>query len=270
MDGVVWLVLSTGVVLVVVNLGVGGVALWSRRTGLRAAERLIASGALDVYHAAWLTGPGYARRGAWARTWVREADAAETALRSLVAAGLVRLDPDEGLVRSGGEGAVPPEHPLTLVAWRFACGAWSAGRPVTVKSLVDHPAFKAACAAHAERLHDCLPAYRTRRDDRAERVPSAAGVIATAWVTLNSWLLTAPLVFGRPGVGPDSTTEKVVGLLAAALGSAALAALLLMTLHIRAWQAWRDRWPRPLRVHCEELIRRESRDWMPLTRLPRG
>ncbi|MWA08245.1 hypothetical protein [Streptomyces sp. BA2] len=57
-------------------------------------ERLIASGELDVYHAARLTRCGY--RGA--RTSIR--------YRELVAA-------------EGRRAAMPPEHPLTLKARQF-------------------------------------------------------------------------------------------------------------------------------------------------------
>lgn len=84
MDAVAWLAWSTGGLLVVANLGVGGVALWCHRAGRRAAARLIASGELDAYRATWLAGTGYAR---WAAPY-RQRDAAEIALGELVAAGL--------------------------------------------------------------------------------------------------------------------------------------------------------------------------------------
>ncbi|MFF1737439.1 hypothetical protein [Streptomyces sp. NPDC058247] len=50
-------------------------------------------------------------------------------------------------------------------AWHFTRDAWSAGRPVTVKALADHPAFEKACEVHAERLAAYLPSRRTRHDN---------------------------------------------------------------------------------------------------------
>ncbi|MFF1918695.1 hypothetical protein ACFVYE_45805 [Streptomyces sp. NPDC058239] len=139
MDGVLWLVLSASGLLVILNLGIGALALQCHLGGLRATERLIASGELDVYHATWLIGPAYEQSVSWGR----EREAAETALRSLTAAGLVRLDQDARLVPSteaDQEGVQSPEHPLAMEAWQFAFGSWSAGHAVTVRTLAAHPA----------------------------------------------------------------------------------------------------------------------------------
>lgn len=84
-DGVAWLVLSTSGLLVLLNAGIGVLALWSHRSDLRVTERLIASGELDAYHATWLTRCGYSRT--WTSTWYREHLAAELALRALTAEG---------------------------------------------------------------------------------------------------------------------------------------------------------------------------------------
>ncbi|TXL91640.1 hypothetical protein [Streptomyces sp. IB2014 016-6] len=270
-DGVVWLVLSTSGLLVLLNAGIGGLALWSHHSGLRVTERLIASGELDAYHATWLTGVGYRRTQT--ATWYRERAAAELALRALPAAGPAHADERKGLVpppdTTAPGTAVPPEHPLTLAAWRFTRDSWSAGRPVTVKALADHPAFKAACAAHRERLAGHLPPRRTRLDDNAERAPWAAALIATGWITLNTCLLMASNAFGDPGAGPRGF-ERIVALLALAVGTAALAGFILVVLHLLLWRAWQDRWPRRLRTHCADLVRHESRDWAPLSRVPTG
>ncbi|MFF2185179.1 hypothetical protein [Streptomyces sp. NPDC058155] len=270
-DGVVWLVLSTSGLLVLLNAGIGVLALWSHRSGLRVTERLIASGELDVYHATWLTGVGYRRTQT--ATWYRERVAAELALRALPAAGPAHADEREGLVpppdATDPGAAVPPEHPLTLAAWRFTRDARSAGRPVTVKALAEHPAFKTACTAHRERLSGHLPLRRTRLDNNAERAPWAAALIATAWITLNTCLLMASNAFGAPDAGPRGF-ERVVALLALAAGTAALAGFILVVLHVLLWRAWQDRWPRKLRTHCADLLRRESHDWVPLTRIPGG
>ncbi|MFF8914771.1 hypothetical protein ACF08M_15985 [Streptomyces sp. NPDC015032] len=270
MDGVVWLALSTGGLLVMLNLGVGVLALWSHRDGLRATERLIASGELDVYHAAWLTGPGYERSVAWGREYA----AAETALRSLTAAGLVRLSEDDSRLVPAAEAdeksALPPEHPLTVEAWQFTFGSWSTGHAVTVRALATHPAFRAACAAHAERLSDYLPPHRTRHDDRARRAPPAAGLIAAGWVTLNAFLVLVRSVFGEAGTGTEWSPENVVGVIAATLATAALAVIVLVSSHVFVWQGWQDRWPRRLRAHCRNVIRRESHGWIPPSHLPRG
>ncbi|MEU0954366.1 hypothetical protein ABZ353_18775 [Streptomyces niveus] len=271
-DGVVWLVLSTSGLLVLLNAGIGVLALWSHRSGLRVTERLIASGELDVYHATWLTGIGY--RGTQTATWYRERVAAELALRALPAAGSAHADDERaGPVpppdATGPGAAVPPEHPLTLAAWRFTRDSRSAGRPVTVKALADHPAFKAACTAHRERLSGHLPLRRTRLDNNAGRAPRAAALVATAWITLNTTLLMASNAFGAPDAGPRGF-ERVVALLALAAGTAALAGFILVVLHVLLWRAWQDRWPRRLRTHCADLLRRESRDWVPLSDVPTG
>lgn len=270
-DGVVWLVLSTSGLLALLNAGIGGLALWSHRSGLRVTERLIASGELDVYHATWLTGSGYSRTGT--ATWYRERVAAELALRALPTAGLVHADERAGLVPPPGvthpEAAAPPEHPLTRAAWRFTHDSWAAGRPVTVKALAGHPAFKTACTAHRERLSGHLPLRRTRLDNNAARAPWAAALITTGWITLNTCLLMATNAFGDPDAGPEGF-ERAVALLALAAGTAALAGLVLVVLHVFLWRGWQDRWPRRLRTHCEELLRRESRDWVPLSRIPVG
>ncbi|MEU9619441.1 MULTISPECIES: hypothetical protein [unclassified Streptomyces] len=270
MDGVVWLVLSTGGLLVLLNLGIGVLALWSHRESLRATERLIASGELDVYHAAWLTGPGYERSAPWGR----ECEAAETSLRSLAGAGLVRLDEGDSrfvpVAEADEKGAPPPEHPLTLEAWQFTFGSWSTGHAVTVRALATHPAFQAACAAHAERLSGYLPPHRTSRDDRARRAPPAAGLIAAGWVTLNTFLVLVRSVFGEAGTGTGWDPERVVGVIAATLATAALAVIVLMSSHVFVWQGWQDRWPRRLRAHCRSVIERESRGRVPPSRLPRG
>ncbi|MFC8074839.1 hypothetical protein ACFUN8_04805 [Streptomyces sp. NPDC057307] len=270
-DGVVWLLLSTSGLLVLLNAGIGVLALWSHRSDLRVTERLIASGELDVYHATWLTGCGYSRT--WTSTWYRERVAAELALRALDAAGLVRADGQAGLVPPSDApdpaDAAPPDHPPTRAAWRFVRDSWSAGRPVTVRALADHPAFRTACAAHRERLSGHLPVRRTRRDNRAERAPWTAALIGAGWISLNTTVLMATDSFGDTGAGPAGF-ERVLALLALAAGAAALPALVLVVLHVFLWRAWRDRWPRRLRTHCEELIRRESRDWVPLSRIPVG
>ncbi|MFC8825408.1 hypothetical protein ACFT9I_08635 [Streptomyces sp. NPDC057137] len=280
-DGVVWLVLSTSGLLVLLNAGIGVLALWSHRSDLRVTERLIASGELDVYHATWLTGCGYSRT--WTSTWHRERVAAELALRALNAAGLVHTGGQAGLVPPpGGQAglvpppgaphpadAAPPDHPLTLAAWRFVRDSWSAGRPVTVRALADHPAFKTACTAHRERLSGRLPPRRTRRDNHAERAPWTVALIGAGWISLNTTVLMATDSFGDTSAGPEGF-ERAVALLALAVGAAALPALVLVVLHVFLWRAWQDRWPRRLRTHCEELIRRESRDWVPLSRIPVG
>ncbi|WP_405615224.1 hypothetical protein OG292_18955 [Streptomyces sp. NBC_01511] len=271
-NGVVWLVLSTSGLLVLLNAGIGVLALCGHRSDLRVTERLIASGELDVYHAAWLTRCGYSRT--WTSTWLRERVAAELALRALPAAGLAHADARDGLVpppdTTDPGTAAPPDHPLTLAAWRFTRDSWSAGRPVTVKALADHPAFKTACAAHRERLSDRLPLRRTRLDNRAERAPWAAALIATGWITLNTCLLLGTNAFGGAGTGRPAGFEKAVALLALAAGTASLTALVLVVLHVFLWRAWQDRWPRRLRTHCDDLLRRESRDWVPLSRIPAG
>ncbi|MEU6017024.1 hypothetical protein ABZ826_24120 [Streptomyces sp. NPDC047515] len=141
MNAVASLALGTSGLVVVLNLGIGALALWSHRDGVRATERLIASGELDVYHAAWLIGPGYRRSAPWGR----EREAAETALRSLIAAGLVRLDEDARLVPSATTdqaGERPPMHPLALDAGQFTFDSWSTGHPVTVRALTAHPLSK--------------------------------------------------------------------------------------------------------------------------------
>ncbi|MFG2629600.1 hypothetical protein [Streptomyces sp. NPDC048473] len=269
MDGVWWLVLSTSGLLVILNLGIGALALWSHRGGLRATELLIVSGELDVYHATWLIGPGYEQ----STSWGREREAAETALRSLTAAGLLRLDQDARLVPSteaDQEGVQSAEHPLVLEAWQFAFGSWSAGHAVTVWALAAHPAFRTACAAHAERLSGYLPSYRTRHDNRARRAPRAAGLIVAGWVTLSTCLLLAWSVFGERDTGPEQGPESVVGVMAATLATAVLSVIVLVALHFFIWQAWQDRWPRRLRAHCQGVVQQESRYWIPLSRIPRG
>lgn len=134
-----WLVLSTSGLLVLLNSGIGILALRNHRTGLRVTERLIASGDVDVYHAKWLTGYGY--RESWARE--RAGDAARLALQALPASGLAYAETEEGLVpapdATDQAGATPPQHPLTLAAWRFTRDTWAAGNPVTVKALTAHP-----------------------------------------------------------------------------------------------------------------------------------
>ncbi|WP_329122123.1 hypothetical protein [Streptomyces sp. NBC_01465] len=270
MTGVVWLAVSTGGLLVVLNLGIGGLALSSRRAGLRAAERLLASGELDAYHAAWLLGPGFRR----SEPRQRERTAAEMAMRSLLDAGLVRRDPDirtspeirldpavwldayQPLVAAeelDPEGVTPPEHPLELEAWRFARASWSAASPVTVKALADHPTFKTACKAHTERLSGYLPLHRTRRDNRAGRAPWTAGLITAGWIAVNTCVLLADRVH-REGL------EKVDGVVGATIGTAALSGFLAVTFHVVAWRGWRDRWPQQLRAHCQALMRRGTRD----------
>ncbi|MBO0512090.1 hypothetical protein [Streptomyces beijiangensis] len=271
---------STSGLLVVLNLGIGGLALSSRRAGLRATDRLIASGELDAYHAAWLLGPGFRR----SEPWYRERTAAETAVRSLQAAGLVRLDPE---IRTSPEirldpaiwldanqplvpeaeldqaHAEPPDHPLALETWHFALDSWSAGRPVTVKALTDHPAFKTACTAHAERLSSYLPPHRTRRDNRAERAPWTAGLITAGWITVNTCVLLADKVFGDHDSGPDGGFDEVDGIVAATLGTAALSAFLVVTFHVVVWRRWRDRWPERLRTYCQAMIQRGTRESVP-------
>ncbi|WP_327365735.1 hypothetical protein [Streptomyces sp. NBC_01217] len=282
MDGVLWLVLSTSGLLVLLNLGIGALALWSYRSGLWATERLLASGEVDVYHATWLIGSGYERSAPWGR----EREAAETALRSLTGAGLVHLDQDARLVptaeadadagagagadcedEADQQGVRSPEHPLDLEAWQFTFGSWSVGHPVTVEALAAHPAFKTACAAHAERLSGYLPSYRIRHDDRARRAPFAVGLIVAGWLTLGTCLLLGWSVFGEPGTGPGGPAA-VVGVLAATLATAVLSVIVLVALHYFIWQAWQDRWPRRLREHCRDVVQRESRDWLPLSRIP--
>lgn len=270
-DGVAWLVLSTSGLLVLLNTGIGVLALWSHRSALRVTERLIRSGELDVYHATWLTRCGYSRT--WTATWYRERVAAELALRALPAAGLVHADERAGLIppphAPDPEAAAPPEHPLTLAAWRFTRDSWAAGHPVTVKALADDPAFKTACTAHRERLSGQLPLRRTRLDNHAERAPWAAALITTGWITLNTCLLMTSNAFGDPDAGPQGF-EKAVALLALTAGTAALAGFVLVVLHVFLWRGWQDRWPRRLRTHCEDLLRRESQHWVPLSRIPVG
>ncbi|MCX4681144.1 hypothetical protein OG413_38735 [Streptomyces sp. NBC_01433] len=285
MNGVVWLVLSTSGLLVALNLGIGGLALSSYRTGSRTADRLIASGELDEYHAAWLLGPGFRRSD----PWQRECAAAEMAVRSLITAGLVRLDldgrtspeiqldpavwldPDQPLLPSAEldqEVAVVPEHPLALEAWRFARDSWSAGRPVTVKALTAHPAFKTACRAHSEQVSGYLPLHRTRRDNRADRAPWAAGLIAAGWITVNTCVLLARKVSGERGIGAEGGYEKFDKVLAATLGTAALSGFLLVTFHVLVWRAWQDRWPQRLRTHCQAMVRQGPETRSPLSRPP--
>lgn len=286
MNGVVWLVVSTSGVLAVLNLGIGGLALSSYRAGSRTADRLIASGELDEYHAAWLLGPGFRRSDPREREWA----AAEMAVRSLIAAGLasldpegrtspeirldpaVWLDPNQPLLPLAGldqEVAVPPEHPLVLEAWRFARDSWSAGRPVTVKALTDHPAFKVACRAHAELVSGYLPLHRTRRDNRADRAPWAVGLIAAGWITVNTCVLLARKASGTHGVGAEGGFEKIDKVVAATLGTAALSGFLLVVFHVLVWRAWQDRWPQRLRTHCQAMIRRGSESRSSLSRPPR-
>ncbi|MET4924594.1 hypothetical protein P3L51_19920 [Streptomyces sp. PSRA5] len=266
-DRVMWLLLSTSGLLVLLNSGIGILALCNHRTGVRVTERLIASDELDIYHATWLTGYGY--RETWAGH--REAGAAGLALRALPAFGLAYAETEEGLVpardAADREGATPPEHPLTLAAWRFTRDTWAAGHPVTVKALTGHPAFKRACAAHRERLSGHLPPRRTRRDDHADRAPRDAGLIAAGWVTLNTCVLMWPITVGNPGAGPERLSEELFGMLALFVGTAFFSLLVLVTVHVRLWSAWWDRWPRRLRAHCEDLIERESRDRVPLSPL---
>jgi hypothetical protein len=268
MDAVAWLVLSTGGLLVALNLGIGCLALSGHRAGLRTAERLIASGELDAYHAAWLLGPGYG----WSRSWRRERSAAGTAVRALTAAGWVRPSPggwrpsDEPLLPAGEldqELAVDPEHPLTLGAWRVVREAWSADRTVTVKSLTDHLAFKAACRAHAARLSGYLPTYRTRRDHRAESAPWAAGLLTAGWLTVNTCVLLVHRVQDAD-YRPEGGFAKFDGVLAATLGAAVLSGFVLVVCHVLAWQSWQDRWPERLRAHCRAVVEQEPRDSVPL------
>ncbi|MFI6727045.1 hypothetical protein [Streptomyces atratus] len=206
-------------------------------------------------------------------SWAREREAAETALRSLTAAGLVRLDQDERLVPSADadqEGVRSPEHPLALEAWQFTFGSWTAGHAVTASTLAAHPVFKTACGAHAERLSGYLPSYRTRHDNRARRAPLTAGLIVAGWITLSTCLLLAWSVFGEPDTGPEQGLESVVGVMAATLATALLSVVVLVPLHFFIWQAWQDRWPRRLRAHCQSMVQHESRDRIPLSRIPRG
>ncbi|MFJ2214199.1 hypothetical protein ACIQVO_09945 [Streptomyces sp. NPDC101062] len=270
-DAVVWLVLSTSVLLVVLNLGIGVLALWSHRAGLSVTERLITSGELDVYHATWLTRCGYGRTST--ATWFRERVASELALRSLTTAGLVHIDARQALIpppdaTEHTDETVAPDHPLTREAWRFVRDSWAAGQPVTVRGLAGHPVFKEACAAHRGRLAGHLPLRRIRLDNHAECAPRAAGWTATGWITLNTCVLMGWHTFGPPGAGPDGMFEKAFAIFALAVGTVFLAALLLVTLHVLIWQAWQDRWPRRLRAHCEALLQRESGTWIPLSQLP--
>ncbi|MEV8399414.1 hypothetical protein [Streptomyces niveus] len=268
-DRVMWLVLSTSGLLVLLNSGIGILALRDHRTGLRVTERLIASGDVDVYHAKWLTGYGY--RESWAGE--RAGDAARLALQALPAAGLAYAETEDGLVpapdTTDQAGATPPEHPLTLAAWRFTRDTWAAGNPVTMKALTAHPPFRKACATHRERLSPLLPPHRTRRDNHAERAPWNAGLIAAGWVTLNTVVLMWPLVVGNPDAGPDGPVEELFGMLALFVGCAFFSPLVFVTLHVQLWRAWQDRWPRRLRIHCEDLIARESQGWVPLSPLLR-
>lgn len=272
MDAVTWLVVSTGGLLVVLNLGIGGLALSGHRAGLRAAERLIASGELDAYHAAWLLGPGYGLTSSWRR----ERAAAETAVRELTAAGLVR--PAPGRWRSAGEPLLPegeldleravdPEHPLALGAWRVVREAWSEDRTVTVKSLTDHLAFKAACRAHAGRLSGYLPRYRTRRDSRADSAPWAAGLLTAGWLTVNTCVLLVRRVQDAD-YRPEGGFAKFDAVLGATLGAAVLSSFVLVMCHVLAWQSWQDRWPERLRAHCRAVVEQGSRDAAPLRDRP--
>lgn len=262
-----WLVLSTSGLLVLLNSGIGILALRNHRTGLRVTERLIASGEVDVYHAKWLTGYGY--RETWARQ--RAGDAARLALQALPASGLTYAETKEGLVpapdATDPADAPPPQHPLTLAAWRFTRDTWAAGNPVTLKALTDHPPFQNACATHWEHLSRLLPPHRRRRDNHADRAPWNAGLIAAGWVTLNTVVLMWPLAVENPDAGPDGLAEELFGMLALLVGCAFLSLLVFVTLHVQLWQKWQDRWPRRLRTHCEDLIERESQGWVALSPL---
>ncbi|MFD9866395.1 hypothetical protein ACFXI8_01535 [Streptomyces niveus] len=93
--------------------------------------------------------------------------------------------------------------------------------------------------------------------------------LATAWITLNTTVLMASNAFGDPDARPRGF-ERVVALLALAAGTAALAGFILVVLHVLLWRAWQDRRPRRLRTHCADLLRRESRDRVPLSHVPTG
>ncbi|GAA1943583.1 hypothetical protein GCM10009837_82030 [Streptomyces durmitorensis] len=168
-----WLVLSTSGLLVLLNAGIGILALWSHRAGLQVTERLITSGELDAYHPAWLTRCGYRSTGT--SVWYRRLVASEVALRSLS-----RPDTPERTEPT------PPEHPLTLEAWHYIRDARAAAMSVTEKALAVQPALKTARAIHAQRLTGYLPPRRTRRDDHADRALWAAGLIAAGWGTLST------------------------------------------------------------------------------------
>lgn len=264
-----WLVLSTSGLLVLLNSAIGVLALWNHRTGLRVTERLIASGEVDVYDATWLTGYGYGE----ARDRERAGDAARLAVRALPASSLAYVETKDGLVpapdATAREGATPPEHPLTLAAWRFTRDTWAAGDPVTLKALADHRPFKTACAAHRERLTPLLPPHRTRRDNHADRAPWGAGLIAASWVTVNTVVLMWPIAVDNPDSGPDGLAAELFGVLALFVGSAFLSLLVFVTLHVQVWRAWQDRWPRRLRTYCEDLIERDSQGRSPLSPLVR-
>ncbi|MFD9721448.1 hypothetical protein [Streptomyces sp. NPDC059076] len=278
MDGVAWLVWSTVALLVLVNLGIGGLALWSYRSGRRVTQRLLATDELDVYHATWLSGPGYGSSAQWSR----RDTGAEVALRSLIADGLVRLDTDAGIVpheetapqtapRTAPQTATPPEHPITREAWRFTRAAWSEARPVTVKALIADPAFTSVCTSHAERLAGQLPAYRTGYADLRDRTLFGAGLIGAGWITLNTCFLLVRTVFlGESDAPPHEDPELLMGVMTATLGTAVLSLVLLVPLHFAVWNGWQDRWPQQLRKHCQTLLRQESRDWVPLMQIPRG
>ncbi|MEU6017023.1 hypothetical protein ABZ826_24115 [Streptomyces sp. NPDC047515] len=82
--------------------------------------------------------------------------------------------------------------------------------------------------------------------------------------------MLARSVFGEAGTGPEQGPESVIGVLAATLATSMLSAVGLVASHYFSRQRWQDRWPRRLRAHCREVVQRESRDWIPLPRIPRG
>ncbi|MEU3062628.1 hypothetical protein AB0P12_13645 [Streptomyces subrutilus] len=253
-----WLAWSTGGLLVVANLGVGGVALWCHRAGRRAAARLIASGELDAYRATWLAGTGYAR---WAAPY-RQRDAAEIAMGELVAAGLPVVGEGGAPLTSGGPGRVAEEatgavaHPLVREAWAYVRAAPGPVTAVTARELAADPAFARACTAHANGLSGYLPGYRTRRDDLQRRAPRTAAWITTGWVTAAGTVLLARLAAGTADARGAGAVEVFLSVVAAALGTAALSGLLLLTGHHVLWLRWQNRWPRTLRDHCAAVAAR--------------
>ncbi|MCM2388736.1 hypothetical protein [Streptomyces albipurpureus] len=244
--------------VVLLNMGIGGLALWSYRTHRRAAERLMASDVLDAYHAAWLLGSGFGAEASRRR----ESDAAEMALEALVSAGSVQLDQGGDLVLTeGGDQAraVSSAHPLERVAWRFSRDALAAGSTVTVEGLAAHSHFRTACVTHSGQLAEYLPSRHWRHDDLGGLVPMVAGLIAAGWFTVNTCLVMV-LAFRDETDWSDSEDASGVigGVMFLTLLTAVISAIVLMVLHMSLWLWWKRRWPRRLRRYCRALVHQRT------------